>query len=818
LAPDKEIARLATEYLMRQRKLWADVVNAGLLPEPTVDVIDQMVSDLKSRHRTGYVDPVAIQPFLQLCSKLGGNYDRYSCDNSSPLSIVDQMVKALDKARQEDRFIPWGYILCDYSVSGLDSARQGYSSYKRILESADHWVETTYIDDFTRASRDELEWWRLAALSKRLQKRMIGASDGFDLSSPHWDIHITLFGLLSRLFIKSLRQKVLRGMQGAARRRTVLGKLSLGFTRCLCRDDAGNPMLGADGRPTYRPCIDPKTSEYRLLLYELFVQKNWSYYRIAKYFNQHRIDDCESWSELTIKNLLWNPDSIGVFIWNRKRREFDYEAEKYVIVENPKSQWIVWYDRNLAIVPMDLWRAARRKIAATRKKSPLTGKKPTRNQISASTLFSGTLFCDYCDHELTLYRSTGRYKVIGCINGRVGAHNCKLTTSKSTRIIETCLLTFIKDHLLTEAAVDRLVQKANAFLAEESKKPRVSTMATKREIQRLEAAIKKLFMRIEREDDQDLCDAYDKRIKDHQCQMQQLRAELRQAEARNEPPPPPLDKARIRAYLADIRGLLNQEIPAAAETIRRLTGPIKIHQDRALGQKRGAKWIATFCPDLLRLLASVARTNGYPDSITLEYLSAANWIIPETAEILIEHTPKYERIAEDVKELIHTGASIHTVAAVMRQTWKTVRQAFDFAETGKRPKTKPPGRRTGRRSSGQPKYVAVAADVVRLRNEELLSFARIGKRLGISTATAVRAYDYACPSAVQVAATSGQMPRRGAYSHIGPTIYGRIKAAVEAGQRPSEIARTMGCGQSTVYRVMRKCRNVTNLYQRRVSR
>ena len=49
-------------------------------------------------------------------------------------------------------------------------------------------IETTYIDDFTRARRDEAEWWKLADLSKRLKKRMIGASDGFDVNSPEWDI------------------------------------------------------------------------------------------------------------------------------------------------------------------------------------------------------------------------------------------------------------------------------------------------------------------------------------------------------------------------------------------------------------------------------------------------------------------------------------------------------------------------------------------------------------------------------------------------------------------------------------------------------
>src|SRR5262249_28267380 len=155
--------------------------------------------------------------------------------------------------------------------SGLSPARQGYSSYKAVLQSRDHFIDTTYIDDFSRASRDEIEWWRMAYLSRRLDKRMIGASDGFDLSNPNSDVLIAVYGLLSRLFIKGLREKVKRGMRGAAQRRTCLGKPPLGFTRCSYQDDKDNVIRGADDKIIYKPCVDPATKDFRVLMYELFV-------------------------------------------------------------------------------------------------------------------------------------------------------------------------------------------------------------------------------------------------------------------------------------------------------------------------------------------------------------------------------------------------------------------------------------------------------------------------------------------------------------------------------------------------------------------
>jgi hypothetical protein len=141
-----------------QCKSWPELVKAGLLTDVSDSLISGMVEDFKQRHRGSDVDVAPLRAFLRLCPRLGGNYDRYSCDNSSPNSIIDQMINGLTKARQENHFVPWSYVFCDYSVSGLKSSRQGYSSYKHILSQEGQLISTTYVDDFSRASRDEIEW------------------------------------------------------------------------------------------------------------------------------------------------------------------------------------------------------------------------------------------------------------------------------------------------------------------------------------------------------------------------------------------------------------------------------------------------------------------------------------------------------------------------------------------------------------------------------------------------------------------------------------------------------------------------------------
>jgi hypothetical protein len=175
----------------------------------------------------------------------------------------------------------------------------------------------------------------------------------------------------------------------------------------------------------------------------------------------------------------------------------------------------------------------------------------------------------------------------------------------------------------------------------------------------------------------------------------------------------------------------------------------------------------------------------------------------------IDHTPKYEQISRRVAELAAKGASVNTIAAALGQTWETVDQALRFTTTGQRPVTKPPGKRTGTRT-GLPKYVSLSPEVVRLRDEKQMAFKKIADLNGISESTATRAYDHGHPEAVRDAAEQGNRPRRGLYSHLGTNTLGRIRAALEAGDRSRVVAATVGCGTSTVYRIRRSLHMANN--------
>lgn len=799
LAPPDQLADLVRTYLERQRRHWPEIVQANLLPEPTNAVIQEMVADFQQRHRGNEFSAETARRYLRFSPKLGGAYGRYSCDNSNPLSVADQLVKILDKARSEDRFIPWTYVFADYSVTGLDASRQGYTSYKAALAAPEQLIETTFVDDFSRASRDELEWWRLAALSKKLGKRMIGASDGFDLNGPNWDVMVTVFGLLSRLFIKSLKQKVTRGMRGGARRGNCLGKLALGFTRRAKHREDGSPIVGPDGAPVFEPCVDEATAEYRRLMFDLYVNQSWSLYRITKHFNQIGVDGWKGWTVAAVQKLLRSPTAIGIFIWNRTRRELDCETNSWKVLKNPRQEWEVYKSSELAIVPQELWRAARRRLAASRRGNPLTGRKVSRNQVSATTLFSGTLFCTYCGAELKLARSTKKHKQISCLNGVNGAFDCKLKCSKSLAIIEDSILKVIHDQLLSEEQVAKLVKSANESLKAQAKQPRIDVKPLKAKESSLLQKIRRLVTKIEDTDDKELSAGYHGRVQELQRELNEVRRSLAAANATTQKSVQPISLEWVREQLGRLRGLLQQDIPIAAQLLRKLTGPIKIRQEPIAGRERGARWIATFTPNILESLLAVGG-DGKP-----LLKAGASSAPPAPVEVVIEKVPQYERWAPEFLARKRGGASVASIAAAHGTTFLVAKQVLHFAETGERPKSQP-GKRTGK-GGKETRYIEIAKEVAHKRDVDKMSFAKLAKHFGVSKATISRAYDHARPEAVRTASETGTVPRRGSYSHLGEPKKEQIRKLLQKGVRAAQVAEKVGCGASTVYRVTREMKS-----------
>jgi hypothetical protein len=78
-------------------------------------------------------------------------------------------------------------------------------------------VRGVYIDDFSRGGRAELEWFQLAARARKLNKNLLGATDGFDLNSSVGNKQLHVYSMLQDQVVSQLREKVCRGRRPVRR-------------------------------------------------------------------------------------------------------------------------------------------------------------------------------------------------------------------------------------------------------------------------------------------------------------------------------------------------------------------------------------------------------------------------------------------------------------------------------------------------------------------------------------------------------------------------------------------------------------------------
>ena len=684
LPPDQQLIDLAKSYLEQQSQHWPELAEAGILKPPTDATLKEMVRDYKQRHGSDNLPTDAAGPLADRNQPLAGGYCRYSCDNSQPTSIVDQLTNILRVAKEHGRFIPWQFLLADYAVSGLDAKRHGYSAYKTLFRQTDCQLAAVYIDDFTRASRDEKEWWNLYSIAQQFQIPLIGASDGFNSADPNSDVLLTMFGLVSRLFVKGLREKVSRGMRGAVERGTVVGKLPLGFTREQELNVSGEVVINSKGKPVHRIAVDEETREWVEFVFDAYVNRGQTPGAIAKHFNQHEVDTSTGWTRTSILKVLRNEAYLGRFIWNRYRKEVDPETGKKVKIENAEEEWAIFEDPELAIIPEATWEAAQAKLEEMRASSPRTGQ-PWRvcNHI-ANTLFGQSLVCGYCGRSLSLFRSTERYKSMYCRTGKDHAHNCKLDSSKSVRVIEECLLGYLRDNLFTEETIRDLVRLANEELENQRRRAPREVKPLRKQHRQLQQRVDRLFDLLEREPEREIAAEYEQRIGVHKREQRQLAAQIAELKRENEPVPAALEEEAVLGYLADLRSLLQQNIPEAAERLRELFGPISITHKRVSG-RLGARWTATFSPQLAEVLRHFAGKKSCPSALPLEYLSRRKWTHLAGVRVELRKLYRYELLRADFRRMHRAEFSMQQMADRFDMHQATARHMLHYAFTGHRP-------------------------------------------------------------------------------------------------------------------------------------
>ena len=344
-----------------------------------------------------------------------------------------------------------------------------------------------------------------------------------------------------------------------------------------------------------------------------------------------------------------------------------------------------------------------------------------------------------------------------------------------------------------------MLTKANSCLAEDAARPREDVGPLKRTLAELDRNKTDLFTRSSQITDPDLKDAYDEQIARVNREMKGLRNEIKGKELGNIPTPPPIHLDCISRYLTDLRAILNQEIPAAAEALHELTGPIRITQVKKPGKKSGGTWIATFTPRLVKLLRNFAKDADYPESRTMEFLSLGKWIPQNEHTVLLDQVPPNLSQAPELGARFQAGETVEELARTEGLSTDRAEELVDFALKGIRP-----------RSSKEKKAAVIREiepDVVQLRDRENRSFSEIErwfravKNQIISRSWIIQAWDNAHPEEIAAARAEGRRPRRGRFCHHSDETIKKIEEELSEGRfNIAEIARRNGVSEPTVRR------------------
>jgi site-specific DNA recombinase len=366
-------------------------------------------------------------------------YARYSSALQHDVSIEDQVRSCKAWIDKEGWALVASYT--DHAISGSIRLRPGY---QKLLEDARSGEFDVVVSEaLDRLSRDQED---VAALYKHLSfsgVKLITIGEG-EIS----ELHVGLKGTMNALFLKDLRVKVKRGLEGRVRQGRSGGGLSYGYDVVREYDSRGEPIRGG------RKSNEAEALIVRQIFTEFAAGK--SPRAIAKALNAEGIPGPfgRAWGPSTIygnwrrgTGILNNELYIGRLVWNRQRFVKDPATGKRMGRLNERREWIVEDVPELRLVQDQLWQAVKDLQKVVREKVLEKGL-GVRAECARrpAYLFSTLLRCGECGGGFSK-RSQHHY---GCSNAR-NRGTCKNMLTIRRDLLEASVLAGLKDSLMDPA-------------------------------------------------------------------------------------------------------------------------------------------------------------------------------------------------------------------------------------------------------------------------------------------------------------------------------------------------------------------------------
>jgi site-specific DNA recombinase len=483
-------------------------------------------------------------------------YARYSTDLQRDTSIADQVRSCRAVLEKEHWTLAATYT--DAAITGSSRLRPGY---QKLLEDArNNQFDVVIAEALDRLSRDQED---VAALFKHLSfanVKLVTIGEG-EIS----ELHVGFKGTMNALFLKDLKLKVKRGLEGRVRNGKSAGGLAFGYRVVRQFDTRGELIRGE------RQINEQEARVVRRIFEEFTAGK--SPRMIAKLLNAQAIPGPNGrlWCDTMIRGhrlrgcgVLHNEIYIGRLIWNRQSFIKDPTTGRRVPRYNPETEWIILNVPELRIVEQAMWEKARSRLddiyssgAVARARSSEFWKRRRPQH-----LLTGLVFCRDCGSS---YAAAGRHYLACSAARRQGTCNSRAGIPRQA--LEDLVLNALKRHLLSPEYVKEFI---DAFHAEVNRQRRDAEIASAIKRKELDEVQRRL---------DGLIDAITDGLRAPSLQTRLDQLESRKSELQRELETAPPAAPRFHPRLADVY----------RDKISQLHGALADPQDReeAIGILRG---------------------------------------------------------------------------------------------------------------------------------------------------------------------------------------------------------------------------------------
>lgn len=717
--PDIDAVReMAKTWLECQSIRWPSQVEAMSRGGTREEAIDAMAESFRNQY--GGVGP---RPTAPAGAKTGLAYIRYSCDNSNPRSLAQQLTNVLQAANSRDHFIPWSMVFADANISGTTNRRPGYLASIEAVSSPGHGVDAYFADDMSRITRRIDETASISRSVLEMKKKIICASDGTEVSQDKSNLIVHFNGIMNEYFVEQLIQKVNRGMRDLFAQGGIMGKAPVGYKDVPENDENGNPKISHKKKVVHKRIIDECGANLVRRVFDLFVNEKKSAHTIVKMLNKEGLCGKHRWTDMGVMKLLTRTTYIGIEMWGLTKTSRNSKSGSVRQIRQPKGVALIRMVPHLRIVDDEIFKKAQDIIIEIKNLHQERKSTKTATPKNCTTMLHPSILvrplCKHCNCPLVKGNSS-RHTSMRCKNGYRPITGCKLTTYKSLRIIEEQVLSALKNKLLDSDLLNRILKEANEELLKLARQPKTDLKPLKAALDEVLAKIKNItnFISSSQNPPKALAD----QLNELEMKEKEIRERIKLLTDTELFTPEPITEKDLEAAMADLRNLLNERTGESAVILKEVLGNVYA-EGVDEKSRRGTAWRLTFTVNGEKLMALLAAKSKSPTAATWEYLSRHGWSFQKNEELSVVASERRfnDEHIELAKQLREEGASIAKISRQLNRDYEYVKRLLD-PNHRYRQKSKSPGEIRLREERLQ--LIASKASTMLAEGAEILQVAR----------------------------------------------------------------------------------------------